>query len=111
VVDWAGEHAGELRLSQTGLDGVDLRFGVADGRVVVLGGAELEVFGRLAEIALEPLRQVELALDLGALSKQRLSLGLVVPEGGRTRLLVQLGESSFQFRDVKDAPLAPTDAF
>jgi hypothetical protein len=40
-----------------------------------------------------------------------LRLGLIVPEVGRARLLVQLGKSSFELRDVKDAPLAPVGAF
>jgi len=111
VVDGTRQHAGELGLAQARVDALDLRFGVSHRRLVVLGDPELEVFAGVTEIALQPLRQLELRLDLGSLAKQRLRLGLVAPEGGVTRLLVQLGKSTFQFRDVKDAPLAPSDAF
>jgi hypothetical protein len=49
-------------------------------------------------------------LDVGALAQENLRLGLIVPEAGGARLLVQLGEPSFELRDVKDAPLAPVGA-
>ena len=48
--------------------------------------------------------------DVGTLPEQGLRLRLIVPEVRRARLLVQLGKSSFELRDVKDAPLAPVGA-
>jgi hypothetical protein len=87
-----------------------MRFGVADGGGVVLGDPELEVVSRLAEILVELFQRVELAFDVGALPEESLGLRLVVPEVGRSRLLVQLGELALELGDVKDAPLAPLGA-
>ncbi len=110
VVDGAGEHARELRLAKPRLDGRDLRLGVGDGRLIVLRDSELEVPVGVREVLVELLDHLELLLDIGALAKERLRLALVVPEVGRARLFVQLGKSSFELRDVKDAPLAPDGA-
>jgi hypothetical protein len=110
VIDWTREHARELGLAEPLLESRDLRLGVGDGGLIVLGHAELEVAVGVGELLVELLDHVELLLDVGALTQEHLGLGLVVPEAGSARLFVQLGKSSFELRDVKDAPLAPVGA-
>lgn len=85
--------------------------GVFDRRFVVLGDAELEVFGRFDDVFLELLNRLELAFNVGALAEERLRFGLVVPEVGRAGLFVQFREASFELRDVKVPPLAHHGAF
>jgi hypothetical protein len=83
---------------------------VGDGPLVVLGDAQVEVVGRLLEILLELLDVLQLGLDLRARAQRALGLDLVVPEVRGAGLLVQLRQPALEFRDVKDAPLAPADA-
>jgi len=83
---------------------------VGDDALVVLLDAELEVLEGVGDVLLEALDRRELFLDVGALAKDLLRLGLVVPEVGRPGLFVQLRELSFQLRDVKDPSLAPRGA-
>ena len=83
----------------------------AIARLVVLGGAELEVLARVVESRVELLDELELLLDRGALAEHA-----PAPSRGRSRtrgerLLVQLVELRVQLRDVKDAPLAPVAPF
>jgi hypothetical protein len=56
------------------------------------------------------LDHLELTFDAGTLPQQDLSLCLIAPEVRSPGLLVQLRQSSFELRDVKDAPLAPLGA-
>jgi hypothetical protein len=111
VVCRAGEHALELGLPETRIERLGLRGGVGDDGLVVLGGAELEVLGEVAEILLDAPRELELGLDLRALAERALGLLVVVPEAGGEGELVQLLELSGEPSDVKDAPLAPHGAF
>ena len=110
MIDRTGEHPRELGLAELRLEADDLRLGIGDRGGVVLGHAELEVTVGVGELLVELLNHVELLLDVGTLPEQGLRLGLIVPEVRRARLLVQLGKSSFELRDVKDAPLAPVGA-
>jgi hypothetical protein len=88
----------------------NLLLAVRDHGVVVFGRAELEVLGRILDLAAELLRELELRFDVGALAQRGLCFGLVVPEARGERLLGQLGEQSLKLGDVKDAPLAPHSA-
>jgi hypothetical protein len=97
-------------LAEPRFDAQDLRLGVGDGRLIVFGDAELEILIGVGELFVELLERLELAFDVGALAEQRLRLALIVPEIGGAGLFVQLGKSSFELRDVKDAPLAPVGA-
>jgi hypothetical protein len=50
VIDRPRQHTGELDLSQARFDGRDLSLGVANGTLVVLGDAELEILVGFGEI-------------------------------------------------------------
>ncbi len=66
--------------------------------------------GEILDLAAEPLRHLELRLDLGALAEDGLGFFRIVPEPRRQRRLGQVLEHPFELGDVKDAPLAPQSA-
>jgi hypothetical protein len=107
VIDGPGQHPPELRPANALLERGRLRRGLGNGRLVVLGGAEVEQDDRVVEVARELLDAREPLLEPGALARDRLRLLLVVPEAGSERLLLELVDFRLQLRKVKDAPLAP----
>jgi hypothetical protein len=110
MIDGPRQHARELRLADARFERIDLRNGVALRRLVVLGHTELEVLARFAEILVELVDQIDFALDLRTLAQDLLRRGLIAPEIGDARPIVQLTQPSLEARDVKDAPLAPRGA-
>jgi hypothetical protein len=107
----AGEHAIELGLAELLIDARDLRLGVGDDRLVIFGGAELEVLGRVLDLPTELVRHLQLGFDGRALAQDALGLVVVVPEPWGQGHLGEIFELSLEPRDVKDAPLAPQSAF
>jgi hypothetical protein len=107
VVDGAGEHALELGLADAHLEGGRLRGGLGDGRLVVLGGAEVEEDEGVVEVARQLLDAGDVLLDRGPLAGDRLRLLLVVPEPRGERQLLEPVDLRLELRQVKDAPLAP----
>src|SRR5206468_4092381 len=105
----SGEHASELERAHARLGVGELLAALGFDRVGLLsplGDGELEQLRVVLEVALQLLDRRDLVFDLGALAKERLRLGLIVPKAGRARALVQLVETSLERGKVKDAPLA-----
>jgi hypothetical protein len=111
VIRRAGEHALQLGLSDTRLDGRNHFLDVVDRRLVTLGGSELEVLERVVHIAREALHELDFFLRRSSLAHQGLGLLLFVPEFGLGGELVQLFDFSLQLSEVKETPLAHQRAF
>ncbi|AKU98597.1 hypothetical protein AKJ09_05261 [Labilithrix luteola] len=107
MVDRAGEHAAELGLAETLLQRRELLPDFVDDRVVFLGGAELEELLGVVDVTGELVDSLDFLLDVRTLARDRLRLLRVVPEAWGERGVVQALDLFLQFRDVKDAPLAP----
>jgi hypothetical protein len=107
VVDRAREHPLELGPADAVLELGGLRGGFGDGRVVVLGGAEVEQDDGIVQVARQLLDRRQALFQRRPLARDALGLLLVVPEAGRERLLLEAVDLRFQLRKVKDAPLAP----
>jgi hypothetical protein len=111
VVDRPREHARELGVSHPLVERGELRGDLADGGLVVLGRAEVEQDDRVVDVARELLDAVDPLLERRALAVGGLRLLLVVPEPRGQRLPLELRDFDLQPGEVKDAPLAPKDAF
>jgi hypothetical protein len=107
VVDRPGEHSFEFRLPDSAFKHAHLSSRLGNGRVVALGGTELQEDGRIFEVAPELLERGDALLKRDALAVDSLGLLLVVPESGRERLPLELLYVRLEFGEVKDAPLAP----
>jgi hypothetical protein len=105
------EHAIEFDATKEGTDSGRLFVAVGERRVIVFRGGHLEVLFEFRDFARQFRRQFEFLLDFCAFTKRCLSLGLFVPEAWREGLVGQFREKAVEFRDVKDAPLAPQSAF
>jgi len=81
--------------------------GVGDGRLVLLGRGELEVFAELAQLGVDALEQRELGLGSRSLTQDRLGRRRVVPEALAKCALGELFKRTLQLGDVKDAPAGP----
>jgi hypothetical protein len=106
VIDLAGEHPAELRLSQAPLELGDLARDLCDHSFVLLGRPELEELLRVLDVPCELLGRLDLLLEDRALPRDLLGLLRVVPETGSERRFVEPLDVELQSRDVKDAPLA-----
>jgi hypothetical protein len=111
VVDRSGEHPRELGLADPPVERRELPADLGDGRLVVLRGPELEEDVRVLDVADQLLGASDELLERRALAVDGLRLLLVVPEPGRERLPFEALGLRLQLREVKDAPLAPEDAF
>jgi hypothetical protein len=107
VVDRAREHPRELGSPDALLERGDLRLGLGDGRLVVLGRPELEQDARVLEVARQLLDAPDLLLDPGAATGDALGLLLIVPETRGEGQLLEPVDLRLELREVKDAPLAP----
>jgi hypothetical protein len=107
VIHGAREHPPQLGRTDARLEGRDLRPGLRDRRLVVLGGAEVEQDDRVVQVARQLLDGCDLLLDAGALARDDLRCLLVFPEARGERLLLELVDLRLELRQVKDAPLAP----
>ena len=106
VVDWAGEHARQLRLAHALLELGSLELDVPQGALVVFGGGELEVLERLIDVLAECFGERQLFTGQSAAPEEALRLFLVVPETGLARELVELVYFASECREVKETPLA-----
>jgi hypothetical protein len=111
VVDGAREHSPQFGVAHPCIERGKLRGCLRDGRLVVLGGAELEEDARVLDVADQLFDGADQLLERRALPVDRLRLLLVVPEPGRERLPFEALDLRLQLGKVKDAPLAPEDAF
>jgi hypothetical protein len=111
VVDGAREHSRQLGVAHAPVERRKLRGRLRDGRLVVLGGAELEQNAGVIDVADQLLGAADQLLERRALAVDRLRLLLVVPEPRRERLPLEALDLRLQLGKVKDAPLAPEDAF
>jgi hypothetical protein len=111
MVDRSGEHPRELGVADPRVERRELRAHLGDRRLVVLRGPELEKDVRVLDVADELLGAADQLLERRALAVDGLRLLLVVPEPGREGLPLEALRLRLQLREVKDAPLAPEDAF
>jgi hypothetical protein len=79
---------------------------VAQHRLVVFSGGEIEQLGGVANVLGERAQELYLVGERGPVPEDGLGLRLVVPEVRFTRQLIELADFPLQCRDVKDAPLA-----
>jgi hypothetical protein len=107
VIDLTGEHARKLGVTHAALELGHLPGDLVDDPVVFFLRAEIEQLFRVVDVARELLDGLDGLLDARAFARDGLSLLLVVPKSGSERRLVELVDFRLQFRDVKDAPLAP----
>lgn|GEM_PF-3721866 len=82
-----------------------------DHRVVFLGDTELDEFFCVVDVAGKFLDCNNLLFNARALARDDLRLLCVVPETRGERGVVQTFDFFFQLWNVKDAPLASSDAF
>jgi hypothetical protein len=102
VIGRTAQHAFELELADLERERVDLRCGIAERRLVVLGSGELEIVTSIGEIFFDSFDDGDFAFEVGAFAEDALGAPLIVPKARRERLLVQLFEFLFELSDVKD---------
>jgi hypothetical protein len=105
-VRFAGQERLELAPRDLAFQLAQRRLGLADGRLVLLGLAELDHGELVVELLLDAFQRGELVLERGALLHDALRALLVVPEVGVFRLPVELLETLAGLVDVKDASSA-----
>ena len=101
----------ELRIDYVRASDAGQFVAVGERRVVVFRRGHFQVLFEVRDFSREPLRKFEFLLDIGAFTERGLRLGLFVPEARFEGLVGQFREKTVEFRDVKDAPLAPQSAF
>jgi hypothetical protein len=107
VIDRPREHPRQLRRAHARFERRRLRRRLGDGRLVVLGGPEVQQDDRVVQVPRQLLDPADLLFERSTSPRDHLRLLLVLPESGRERLLLELVYLRLELRQVKDAPLAP----
>jgi hypothetical protein len=106
VVDRPRKHPRQLRRAHARLERRRLPRRLGDGRLVVLGGPEVEQDDRVVQVPRELLDAADLLLERGSSPRDDLRLLLIVPEAGRERLLLELVYLRLELRSAARACLS-----